>query len=248
MADKRAHLAQGFRRAERQIETRRVGAIDDIDVVIAGQDERPLGEVGMRRQNVEEFGPFGRAPGVGHVPGDEDEVQRAGGVRGLESAHDPFEALVAARAAPSALDAKAVALADDMDVGEMSDPPDAAADGRGVERFEVERLVHGRVGEAPDERGRREIGRHDDDGVGERRHDQMLRDGEIRRPIRSIASPATRWSRPAPRRRQEGFRRRRSSSPACARALPRRAARERVPRDGGSPRGIRRIPAERQAR
>ena len=122
----------------------------------------------MAGEDVEELGPFGRAPGVGHVPGDEDEVERPGGVLGLEASHDPPQPLVAARAAPPALDPEAVALADDMDVGEMRDPPDAAARRRGVEGFEVERLVHAGVGEAPDERGRGEIGRHDDDGVGER--------------------------------------------------------------------------------
>ena len=37
------------------------------------------------------------------------------------------------------------------------------------------------VGESPDERRRGQIGRHDDDGVGERRPDQVERRGEIRR-------------------------------------------------------------------
>ena len=64
-------------------------------------------------------------PGVGHVPGDEDEVQRSGGVLGLKASHDPSHARVAARAAPPALDSKAITLADDMDVGEMRDAPDA---------------------------------------------------------------------------------------------------------------------------
>ena len=80
----------------------------------------------MAGENVEEFGPFARAPGVGHVPGDEDEVQRPGGVLGLEASHDPPHALVAARPAPPALDPEAITLADDMDVGEMRDAPDAA--------------------------------------------------------------------------------------------------------------------------
>ena len=133
----------------------------------------------MAGENIEEFGPFGRASGVGHVAGDQDQVQRPGGVLGLEAGHDPSHALVAARPAPPALDAKAIALADDMDVGKMRHPPDAAARRR-VERVEVERLVHARVGEAPDERGRREVSRHDDDSVGERGPDQMMRDREIR--------------------------------------------------------------------
>ncbi len=62
----------------------------------------------------------------------------------------------------------------------MNDPPDPAVRWRGVERLEVERLVHARVGEPPDERSRREIGGHDDDGVGERGRDQMERVRKIR--------------------------------------------------------------------
>ncbi len=133
----------------------------------------------MAGENVEELGPFGRAPGVGHVPGDENEVQRPGGVLGLKASHDPPHPLVAARAAPPALDPEAITLADDMDVGEMRDAPDAGVRWRSVERIEVEWLVHACIGEAPDERSRREVRRHDDDGVGERGHDQMMRDRKI---------------------------------------------------------------------
>ena len=96
----------------------------------------------MTAKNVEEFGPFARAAGVGHVPGDEDKVQRPGGVLGLEPSHDPPHARVAARAAPPALDPEAITLADDMDVGQMRDAPDATVRWRSVEGFEVERLVH----------------------------------------------------------------------------------------------------------
>src|ERR1700727_977768 len=133
----------------------------------------------MAGEDVEEFGPFARAPGVGHIPGDKDKVQRPGGVLGLKAAHDPSHALVAARPAPPALDPEAITLADDMDVGEMRDAPDAAVRWRSVERIEVEWLIHRGVGEAPDERSRREVSRHDDDSVCERGDDQMMRDGEI---------------------------------------------------------------------
>ena len=94
-------MRKRFRRAERQIEPRRIGAIDDIDVMIAWKDEDPVGEIRVAGENVEEFGPFARAPGVGHVPGDEDEVQRPRGVLGLKASHDPPHALVAARARPA---------------------------------------------------------------------------------------------------------------------------------------------------
>ena len=99
----------------------------------------------------------------------------------LEAGHHPPRPFVAARSAPPALDAEAIALADDMDVGEMRHPPDPPVRRRAVEPLEVERLVRAGVGESPDERGCGEVGRHDDDGVGERGQDQLERRGEIRR-------------------------------------------------------------------
>src|ERR1700729_1278850 len=117
--------------------------------MIAWQNEDPVGEIRMAGEDVEKFGPFARAPGVGHVPGDEDKVQRTGGVLGLEPGHDPPHARVAARAAPPALDPETITLADDMDVGEMRDAPDATVRRRRVESFEVGRLIHACVSEAP---------------------------------------------------------------------------------------------------
>src|SRR3984885_7585671 len=101
--------------------------------MIAWQNEDPVGEIRMAGENVEKFGPFARAPGVGHVPGDEDKVKRTSGVLGLEPSHDPPHARIAARPAPPALDPEAVKLADDMDVRQMRDAPDAIAQWRGVE-------------------------------------------------------------------------------------------------------------------
>ena len=83
----------------------------------------------MARENVEELGPFGRASGVGHVAGDENKVERPGGVLGLEARHHLLHPLIAAGPAPPALDAKAIALAHDMDVGQMRDPPDRPSEG-----------------------------------------------------------------------------------------------------------------------
>ena len=151
----RAHLAQSLDRAERQIETGRIGAIDDIDVVVAGQNEHPCGEFGMRADDVEKLGPFGRCSRIRHVAADEDEVKRLFGVQGGKPGKSLFEPIVAARTAAPALDAKPVAFADDMNIGEMRDPPDARARWRGVEGLEVERLVDAGVGEAPNERGER---------------------------------------------------------------------------------------------
>ena len=176
----RAHLAQSLDRAERQIEPRRIGAVDDIDVVVAGQNEHPPNEFGMRPDDVEKFGPFGRCSRVRHVAADEHEVERLFGVQGGKSEKCLFEPLVAARAAASAFDAKSVAFADDMNIREMRDPPDARARRRGVEGLEIERLVGAGVGKAPDERPDREIDRHDDGSVGDRRNDEEARGDEIR--------------------------------------------------------------------
>ena len=51
----------------------------------------------------------------------------------LEPGQDPFEAIVAARTAAAAFEAEAVALADDVNVGQMSDTPGALAGRRRIE-------------------------------------------------------------------------------------------------------------------
>ena len=123
----RAHLAQRLDRAERQIEPRRVGPIDDVDIVVAGQNERAPGEVRMSLDDVEKFGPFGGNSRIRHVAADEHEVERLRGVQGREPLHRADEPPVATRPGATAFDAKAVALADDVDIGEMRDPPDSRA-------------------------------------------------------------------------------------------------------------------------
>src|SRR5260370_68429 len=94
---------------------------------------RPSSSAGGRisGKNAEEFGPLARAPGAGHAPGEEDKAARPRGVLRLEESHDAPHARVAARAAPPALDPEAVTLADDMDVRQMRDAPDAIAQWRG---------------------------------------------------------------------------------------------------------------------
>ena len=133
----------------------------------------------MLRHRVEEFGPFRRAAGIGHVAADEHEIERMCGMNGREARHDAIEAIVAARAAAPAFDAKAISLADDMKVRKMRDAPGAATGRRGIECSEIERLVHAGIRKAPDQRGDREIDRHQHDGVGERRHDQAMQHREI---------------------------------------------------------------------
>jgi hypothetical protein len=116
---------------------------------------------------------------VGHVAADEDEVERLRRVQGRQPIHGADKAVVPARPRAPALDAEAVALADDMDVGQMHDPPDAGAVRRLIESLEIERVVAGRLGEAPDERGCRQIGGHDEDCVGNRPDDKDARRHEV---------------------------------------------------------------------
>ena len=171
----RAHLAQRLRRADRQVEPRGIGAIDDIDVVVARQDQHAFGEIGILGHDVEKLGPFGGDARVRHVAADEDEVERLRCVQGRQAIHRLDQAIVAARPGAPALDAETVALADDMDVGQMRDAPDASAVARAVEGLQIERLVAGGVGEAPEQCGDREIGGHDDDRVGEGRDHEGVR-------------------------------------------------------------------------
>ena len=159
-----------------------------------------VGEMRMGRDNVEEFRPLGGTARVRHVSSDEDEIQGPDGVQGVKAGHDTFQPDVAARAGPPALHAKAVAFADNMDVGKMSHPPDPLAQARGVERLEIERLLHRRIGEAPHERRQGQIGRHDHDGVGERRQNELMGD----RQIGSRADPARRRPRGERDQRRDG--------------------------------------------
>ena len=106
----------------------------------------------------------------------------------LEPDQDPFEAIVAARTAAAAFEAKAVALADDVNVGQMSDTPGALAGGRRIEESQIDRLIHARVRYAPDQRRNREVGRDQDDGVGHGGTGEPMPQREIRR----VSDPARR--------------------------------------------------------
>ncbi len=111
-----SHLAQPLAGAERQIEPGRIGAVDDVHIVVAGQHDHESGEFTMLRHHVEEFGPFRGAAGVGHVAGHKHKIERIGGVNSSKARHQLCKALVSARAATSALDAKAISLADHVEV------------------------------------------------------------------------------------------------------------------------------------
>ena len=88
-------LAQAPVRAGGEVHAGRIGAIDDVEIVIAGQHQHPPVKGGMRGESVEHFGPFGGNPGVGHVAGDEDGVELVLGVERLELLEQPLQAFIA---------------------------------------------------------------------------------------------------------------------------------------------------------
>ena len=77
----------------------------------------------MPRQSREKFGPFGRTAGISDVTGDEDVIERFFLVNSSDFIEQLRESAVAGWAGPSALDPKAILLANDMNVGQMRNAP-----------------------------------------------------------------------------------------------------------------------------
>ncbi len=197
----RAYLAQPAVGADGEIEPRGIGAIDDVDVVVAGQHEHAVGDCWVGGEGIEELGPFAGTAGVRCVAGDENRVERRRGVDLLELREQPAKATIALRARSAAFDAKTVALADDVNVGQVCNAPGAGAGRRRGKSWKIARRRHGRVGETPCEGRHGEIGADDDDGIGER-HPSQLAGGEK---IADPADPARR--RPGCEQYQEARRR-----------------------------------------
>ena len=148
-------------RAGGQVEARRIGAVDDVEVVIAGQHQHALGERGMRAQARQRTRPI-RLEMPASVMSPVIRIVSSGSLASsaVELLQQALEPLVAARARSSALDAEAITFADHMDVGEVDDAPRARRLARRLgEARQVARLRHGGIGEAPDQRGDGEIGR-----------------------------------------------------------------------------------------
>ena len=91
--------------------------------MIAGDNRRSLGQSRMARQRRKEFGPFGRTAGIGDIAGDQDMIERLLRMNGRKPFKNPRKPVVAAWPRPPAFDAKAILLADDMDIGQMRDTP-----------------------------------------------------------------------------------------------------------------------------
>src|SRR5262249_28679745 len=108
--------------------------------MIARQDQQALGELWKGCQSLEELGPFRRTASVGEIAGDQDGVERAPRVDGLQLCQRLSKPFVAPRTRSAALDAKAILLAHHMNVGQMGDTPKPAGDGCCTVVVEVARL------------------------------------------------------------------------------------------------------------
>src|SRR5262245_9499600 len=78
-------LAQPLVRTFRQVEARWIGAVDDVEVVVAGNDQHAFGEARMTRDGVQELGPLARPARIGHVAAHHDGVERVARMQHLAS-------------------------------------------------------------------------------------------------------------------------------------------------------------------
>ena len=115
---------------------------------------------------VEEFGPLGRSAGIGHVASNQNRMKRVVRMEGLQLRQQLPQPLVALRTryCHSRFGNRSVRRRR----GYPTDVLCATCGrcGRMFERVEVARLGHGRVGDRPNQRGRREIGAYQHDTVG----------------------------------------------------------------------------------
>ena len=107
----------------RKIEPSWIGAIDDIEVVISGQDQDPLGKPRIGRQGVQKFRPLRGTARIRHVAGDENRVDGIIRVDAIQQREQPLQAIISTRTRSTALDPKAIAFAHDMNIRQVGDPP-----------------------------------------------------------------------------------------------------------------------------
>jgi len=84
-----------------------------------------------------------------------------------------------ARTRPAALNTKAVALPDDMEIRQMGDAPGARSGRMQVKSLEIPRRCHRRVRKPPYERGHGKVPADDDNGIGEGNPGQLPRREQI---------------------------------------------------------------------
>ena len=93
-----AHPLQAFPRAPRQFQPCRIGAIQDVHIMVARQNETSLHKRGMARQHVQQFRPFRCTARVRHVAGNQHRVQRIAGMGSGKHDKDQGQTFIAARA------------------------------------------------------------------------------------------------------------------------------------------------------
>src|SRR5689334_17803581 len=89
-------LVRSTTRTHGQSHAGRIGAVDDVEIVVAGQHQHELRKLWMPRKIVEELGPFGGNSRIGHVAGEEDAIERLTHMGRLELSEQPLEPLIAA--------------------------------------------------------------------------------------------------------------------------------------------------------
>ena len=131
----------------RKVEPSWIGAIDDIEVMISGQDQGPLGKPRMSRQGVQKFRPLRGAARIRHIAGDENHVDGIVRVDAIQQREQPVQALISARTRSAAFDPKAIAFTYNMNIRQVGDPPRpvrARTRRKFTESLEVEAWSHQR--------------------------------------------------------------------------------------------------------
>src|SRR5271157_841210 len=100
----------------------------------------------------------------------------------VETCEEPLHPFVSARAGATAFDAESVTLADGMEIREVSDAPRAHGIGILGHGLKTAQRAHDGVSDAPYERSKGKVARHDDNG-------------HKRRPLSAIARPLRKATR-----------------------------------------------------
>src|SRR5262245_34937561 len=120
-----AQLPERLAFTPRQCESPRVRAVDDVDVVVAGHEQQSLAQLWVTPEQIEERRPLSSRSRVRDVAGDDDVIEGRLSVNRVELSQRVEHALVALWTGGAGLQAIAVALADQVQVGQVRHPPSA---------------------------------------------------------------------------------------------------------------------------
>ena len=95
MAERKRSRRRRLARCDRQFQPRRIGAIDDVHVVIAGMIRTVAQR--MAREGFLEGDELGIARGIGDVAGDQHDIEALHGILAFQQFQHPVEPLIAAR-------------------------------------------------------------------------------------------------------------------------------------------------------